>query len=164
MKDPVKTIKRRITGASLVVWWWGIHLPAQGTQISSLRQEDPTCCTAVLQGSNFCTSLPAVVSSFLSFYSSHSNRCEVVSCCGLFLFCLCGLSREACGILVPQPGTETGPSAVKAQSPSHKLTRGFPLTGFSTSLMASDAEHLFTCLLAPGLAMTSWVWQQKHRQ
>ena len=85
-KTLLKRIKREITGASLVVWWWGIHLPMQGTQIPSLRQEDPTCCTAVLQGSNFCTSLPTVASSFFSFYSSHSNRCEVVSCCGLFLF------------------------------------------------------------------------------
>ena len=31
----------------------------------------------------------------------------------------------ACGILVPQPGTEPGPSAVKAQSPKHWTAREF---------------------------------------
>ena len=32
----------------------------------------------------------------------------------------------ACGILVPWPGIEPGPSAVKAQSPSHWSAREFP--------------------------------------
>ena len=35
---------------------------------------------------------------------------------------------EACGILVPWPGIEPGPSAVKAQSPKHWTTREFPET------------------------------------
>ena len=32
----------------------------------------------------------------------------------------------ACGILLPQPGIESGPSAVKAWSPNHWTTREFP--------------------------------------
>ena len=32
----------------------------------------------------------------------------------------------ACGILVPQPGIEPGPSALKVQSPNHWTTREFP--------------------------------------
>ena len=36
------------------------------------------------------------------------------------------LGRAACGILVPQPGIEPGPSAVKAPSPNHWTAREFP--------------------------------------
>ena len=32
----------------------------------------------------------------------------------------------ACGILVPRPGIEPGPSSVKAQNPNHWTTREFP--------------------------------------
>ena len=32
----------------------------------------------------------------------------------------------ACGILVPQPGTELGPSAVRVQSSNHWTNREFP--------------------------------------
>ena len=32
----------------------------------------------------------------------------------------------ACGILVPQPGIEPGPPAMKAQSPNHWIAREFP--------------------------------------
>ena len=42
----------------------------------------------------------------------------------LFFF---GPRRMACGILVPQPGIEPGPSAVKAWSPNHWTTREFPI-------------------------------------
>ena len=31
---------------SLVVQWWGIRLPMQGTWVWSLVREDPTCCRA----------------------------------------------------------------------------------------------------------------------
>ena len=41
----------------------------------------------------------------------------------LFLFWPCSV---ACGILVPRPGIEPGPSAVKAQSPNHWTAREFP--------------------------------------
>ena len=34
--------------------------------------------------------------------------------------------RAACGILVPQPGIEPAPSAVKAWSPAHWTARKFP--------------------------------------
>ena len=36
----------------------------------------------------------------------------------------------ACGILVPLPGIEPRPSAVKAQSPNHWTTREFPQPDF----------------------------------
>lgn len=36
---------------------------------------------------------------------------------------------SACGILVPQPGTNLGPSAVKVQSPSHRTAREFLRVG-----------------------------------
>ena len=35
-------------------------------------------------------------------------------------------SHVACGILVPRPVIEPGPSAVEAQSPDHWITKGFP--------------------------------------
>ena len=35
------------------------------------------------------------------------------------------LCHAFCGILVPQPETEPGPLAAKAQSPNHWTTRGF---------------------------------------
>ena len=34
--------------------------------------------------------------------------------------------RVACGILVPQPGIEPTPSAVKVQSPNHWTAKEFP--------------------------------------
>ena len=34
--------------------------------------------------------------------------------------------QEACGILVPRPGIEPGPLAVKALSPNQLTTREFP--------------------------------------
>ena len=44
----------------------------------------------------------------------------------LFLFFLAALHSLACGISVPQPGTEPAPSAVKARSPNHWTAREFP--------------------------------------
>ena len=38
--------KNRVTGASLVAQWLGIHLPRQGTWVQALIWEDPTCCGA----------------------------------------------------------------------------------------------------------------------
>ena len=49
-----------------------------------------------------------------------------------FLFFLCPLffffffSHKACRILVPQPGVETRPLAMRVQSPNHWTTRKFP--------------------------------------
>ena len=39
----------------------------------------------------------------------------------------------ACGILVPQRGTEAGPSAVKVWSPNHWTAREFPDMAFSAT-------------------------------
>ena len=36
-------LKSRDIWASLVVSWLGVHLPTQGTKVSSLVQKDPTC-------------------------------------------------------------------------------------------------------------------------
>ena len=51
----------------------------------------------------------------------------------------------AYGILVPPPGIEPGPSAVKALSPNHGTTRGFPnsLRFFSVGVtgLVSGAGH-----------------------
>ena len=41
----------------------------------------------------------------------------------------------ACGILVPQPETEPGPSAVRAQSPNHWTTRELPVIIFKLLLI-----------------------------
>ena len=42
------------------------------------------------------------------------------------LFCL-GLHHTACGMLVPRPGIEPLPSAVRAQSPNHCTNGEFPV-------------------------------------
>ena len=42
--------------------------------------------------------------------------------------------HTACGILVPQPGTEPRSSAVKAQSPNHWTTREFPTQCYCTHI------------------------------
>lgn len=44
------------------------------------------------------------------------------------LFLFIRLGRLACGILVPGPGIEPVPSAVKPQSPNHWAAREFPET------------------------------------
>ena len=57
-----------------------------------------------------------------------------------FLATLCGL-----WILVPQPGIEPGPLAVKAPSPNHWTTREFRVWHFSQSatlLFLSFSRHL----------------------
>ena len=50
---------------------------------------------------------------------------EAAVCLVLFV-CLFWPSSVACGILVPRPGTEPGPSAVRVWSPNHWTTREFP--------------------------------------
>ena len=56
----------------------------------------------------------------VSEVSRNGGRCDIDS----HLFIL-GLCCVACGIIVPLPGTEPMPSAVKAQSPNHWTTREF---------------------------------------
>ena len=46
----------------------------------------------------------------------------------------------ACRLLVPQPGLEPGPSAVKASSPSHWTAREFPKTSFFLALFFSGIK------------------------
>ena len=49
----------------------------------------------------------------------------------------------ACGILVPQPGIEPAPSAVKAQSPHHWTARDFPPSSFFTAFYPL---HIFSTM------------------
>ena len=49
----------------------------------------------------------------------------------------------ACEILVPHPGIEPGPTAVKARSPNHWTARGFPgFPHFKTRRIMNSKEHL----------------------
>ena len=43
-----------------------------------------------------------------------------------FVFCLFWSHRMACGILIPWPGIEPGPTAVKGSSLNHWTAREFP--------------------------------------
>ena len=53
----------------------------------------------------------------------HDFLCYSFFVC-LFVF---WLRCTACGLLVPRPGIEPGPLAVRAQSPNHWTAREFPL-------------------------------------
>ena len=58
-------------------------------------------------------------------------ECYFSFCTDLFFFFLWGgACLAACGILVPQPGIEPGPLALRAQSPNHWTAREFPDTVF----------------------------------
>ena len=52
----------------------------------------------------------------------------------------------ACGILVPQPGIEPGPSTVKARDPNHWTSMGIPDSAFLVNsemmLMLFDTDHV----------------------
>ena len=54
------------------------------------------------------------------------------------------LRRAACGILVPWPGIEPGPSAVRAWSHNHWTTRKLVTTGQSIVLFIFILESEFT--------------------
>ena len=49
--------------------------------------------------------------------------------------CIFWQSYTACGILVPQPGIEPGPRAVKAQSSNHWTTRELPVNCYFNKLI-----------------------------
>ena len=52
------------------------------------------------------------------------SSCLIPSCTFFFFFFpFSWLHHVACGILVPQPGIEPVPSAVKAQNPNHWTAR-----------------------------------------
>ena len=64
--------------------------------------------------------------------SVHTKTCRLIFATALFfkflfiyLFWLC---LTACEILIPRPGIEPGPSAVKVQSPNHWTAREYPAT------------------------------------
>ena len=62
----------------------------------------------------------------------------------------------ACGILVPRPGIEPGPLAVRAWSPNHWTARVFP--GFPLLLMARFSHTNYWSGICPvvGFKMTCW--------
>ena len=54
---------------------------------------------------------------------------------GFLFVCLFVFPQGACGIIVPGPGIEPGPWAVKAQNLNHSITREFHKKLFLTSKM-----------------------------
>ena len=53
-------------------------------------------------------------------------RCDFFNRLFYFFIFIFWLRCAACGIIVPWPGIEPGPSAVRARSPNHWTTREFP--------------------------------------
>ena len=73
------------------------------------------------------------------------QNCEILNVVVLYLFIW--PQHAACGILLPRPGIEPQPSAVKAWSPNHWTTREFPVccfTYFFKDLLTYffDVDHL----------------------
>ena len=70
-----------------------------------------------------------------------------------FFFFGCATQRVGCGILVPRPGIEPGPSALRTQSPSCWTTRNFLIQFFmifALCLQFSSPEYLQSwCLQVP---------------
>ena len=67
---------------------------------------------------------------------AHSNRNNLKR---FFFF---GHTVRLCGILVPWPGIEPRPSAVKAWSPYHWTTREFPWKDFNKVTALKSAEEI----------------------
>ena len=67
-----------------------------------------------------------ILPTILSYLPTINILVYILQNWGFFFFFW--LSHMACGILVPQPGIEPGPSAVKAWSPNHWTAREFSFT------------------------------------
>ena len=65
---------KRDIGASLVLQWFRIHLPMQGTWIRSLIQEDPTCCGATKPWCHNYRSLRALEAMLCNEKSRHNEK------------------------------------------------------------------------------------------
>ena len=80
-------------------------------------------------------------------FSPFLRLTDLWSCCFLlllFVFCLFWLYCRACGIVVPWPGIELEPLAVKAQNPNHWTTREFPMEFFkSSSFFSHIVNYIF---------------------
>ena len=61
------------------------------------------------------------------------------------------LRREACGILVPQPGMEPVPPALGAQSPNLWTTREVPTSYYLKNFLCTDYFTHIVILLSFGL-------------
>ena len=75
--------------------------------------------------------------------------------------------HEACGILVPQPWIEPGPSAVKALGPNHQTIREFPhqsLLGPINPFFLSPASLLLTPSLSLSLSVCVCVYGMVGQQ
>ena len=65
------------------------------------------------------------------------------------LFCFC-FDHAACWILVPWPGVEPGPLAVKAQNPNHCITKKFLALSFFLSSKHPDFFPVPCLFFSPG--------------
>ena len=81
------------------------------------------CCNRKNSLSRGGSPQPCVATEHLKGQSIVSAKCTL----GFFFFSFWPRS-EACGILVPRPGIEPGPIALKAPSPNHWTAREFPIT------------------------------------
>ena len=108
---------------------WGGHRLAPGGQAAGRPGCAPraTRVTVILSKGPAAPSQPAPLPLKQMFLDMHLFFVVVVVF-GFFWPC-----RVACGILVPRPGIELGPSAVKTQSPNHWTSREFPWTPISDS-------------------------------
>ena len=59
-----------------------------------------------------------------------------------FYLCIFWLCCAACRLLVPIPGTEAEPLAVKVQSPNHWTTREFPSIFILKTLQITNEEKI----------------------
>ena len=75
-----------------------------------------------------------------NYWSRVGLQCCIKVC---FLFCFgFWLCHKACGILVPQPGIEAGPTEVTTVSLNHWTTREFPIVCFNISLWITTSPFL----------------------
>ena len=72
--------------------------------------------------------LRAKMMGFCIKWSLYSETAGILFHFILFYYFFGGPCCAACEILVPQPGIEPGPSAVKAQSPNHWTAKESPET------------------------------------
>ena len=140
------TPRSRIAGlcSTSILNFWGT------TMLFSIAAAPFYISPTVHKGSSFSTSLSTLVAFSLFLIVSIVMSVRWYLIVG---FC-CWPCHAACRIIIAWPGVEPGPSAVKALSPNHWTARGFPHCGSDLlSLMISDVERLFICLL--GICISS---------
>ena len=98
------------------------------------------CKISPLFSHQFGTSYECVCLPFFFFFF-FKHICYLIKYFVCFLF---WPRSVACGILVPQPGFEPTPLAVKTRSPNHQTTREFPLIKYLLNYMIWISFHLRT--------------------